>query len=41
LGPGASMINDTVRSSTTGAVYKENNNNHMFITAQNSLIVKD
>ena len=34
-GPGASTVQDTIKSSMGEAIYKENNNLHMFITAYN------
>lgn len=40
-GTGTTKISDTIKSSTGEAIYKENNNLQMFITAYNSNIVKD
>ena len=40
-GPGTSTVSDTVKSSTGEALYKENNNLHMFITSYNSSISRD
>ena len=40
-GPGTSTISDTVKSSTGDALYKQNDNLHMFITSYNSTIVRD
>ena len=40
-GPGTSKISDTIKSSSGDAIYKENNNLHMFITSYDASIVKD
>ena len=40
-GPGTSTISDTIKSSTGEAVYKENNNLHMFVTPYNKDIIRD
>jgi hypothetical protein len=40
-GPGTSTISDTIKSASGEAIYKENNNLHMFITGYNSNIVRD
>ena len=40
-GPGTSTISDAIKSSTGEALYKENNNLHMFITSYNSGISRD
>ena len=40
-GPGTSAIIDTVKSASNKAVYKENNQLHMFITPYNKDIVRD
>lgn len=40
-GPGTSTITDTVKSSTGDALYKQNDNLHMFITSYNNTIVRD
>ena len=40
-GPGTSTITDTIKSSSGEAIYKENNNLHMFITSYNGSINRD
>ena len=40
-GPGTSTISDTIKSSSGEAIYKENNNLHMFITSYNDAFVRD
>lgn len=40
-GPGTSTISDTIKSSSGEAVYKENNNLHMFITSYDKTLCRD
>lgn len=40
-GPGTSTVSDTIKSSTGEAIYKENNNLHMFITSYNKHLNRD
>lgn len=40
-GPGTSTISDTLKSASGEAIYKENNNLHMFITAYDKTLVRD
>ena len=40
-GPGTSTISDTIKSSSGEAIYKENNNLHMFITSYDQAFVRD
>ena len=40
-GPGTSAISDTIKSSSGEAIYKENNNLHMFITSYDCAFVRD
>ena len=40
-GPGTSTIQDAIKSSSGEALYKENNNLHMFVTAYNKGFKKD
>jgi hypothetical protein len=40
-GPGTSTISDTIKSASGEAIYKENNNLHMFITAYDKTLVRD
>ena len=40
-GPGTSTISDTLKSASGEAIYKENNNLHMFITSYNKTLCRD
>lgn len=40
-GPGTSTISDALKSASGEAVYKENNNLHMFITSYNKTLCRD
>jgi hypothetical protein len=40
-GPGTSTISDTIKSASGEAIYNENNNLYMFITAYDSSLKKD
>ena len=40
-GPGTAKISDTIKSQTGEALYKENDNLHMFITSYNKFLTKD
>lgn len=40
-GPGQSTISDVIKSSSGEAIYRENNNLHMFITSYNKTLAKD
>lgn len=40
-GPGTSTIQDTLKSASSEAIYKENNNLHMFITSYNKTLCRD
>lgn len=40
-GPGNNNIQDTLKSSSAEAIYKENNNLYMFVTAYNNSVKKD
>jgi hypothetical protein len=40
-GPGTSTISDTIKSSSGEAIYKENNNLHMFITSYDKTLCRD
>ena len=40
-GPGTSTISDTIKSADGEAIYKENNNLHMFITAYDKTLIRD
>lgn len=40
-GPGTSKITDTIKSSSGEALYKENNNLHLFITSYDKTLVRD
>lgn len=40
-GPGTSTISDTIKSASGEAIYNENNNLHMFITAYDKTLARD
>ena len=40
-GPGNSTISDAIKSASGEAIYKENNNLHMFVTSYNSVLARD
>ena len=40
-GPGTSTITDTIKSASGEAIYKENNNLHLFITSYHKSLVRD
>jgi hypothetical protein len=40
-GPGTSTISDTLKSASGEAIYKENNNLHLFITSYNKSLQRD
>jgi hypothetical protein len=40
-GPGNSTISDTIKSANGEAIYKENNNLHMFVTSYDPTLVRD